>query len=211
MIRNRLRVSLFVTAVLLPASRAGAVEVLDTTRDDAATNLRVFAGGGNGIGGDGWLARRLRIEASAQANFPPVRLALGDVALVVPLTGDRRSFSGVRIGYQLQYIDGSGAYFQGSRISHAPDVGYVFHVESDSGSTFQIDLGVEAVYRARAAFCCDNAPLATSSTGVRVAVMGELAMTPVWALYGHLGVRTADHIFEIKLLPTLAAGLRARF
>jgi hypothetical protein len=209
-----------VTAALLlaaPPARATAAVTHDdapargAAADDAPTNLRVFAGGGNGIGGDGWLARRLRLEVSAQSTFPPVRFALADVAFVVPLTGDRRTFSGLRAGYQLQYIDGSGAYFQGSRLSHAPDVGYVFHFESDTGSAFQIDVGVEAVYRARAVVCCDNAALATSSTGVRVALMGELAMTPTWALYGHLGVRTADHLLEVKVLPTLSAGLRARF
>jgi hypothetical protein len=208
-----------VTAVLLlTAFTAQASELagkgaptLGATRDDAPTNLRAFAGVGNGLGGDGWLARRLRLEASVQSTFPPVRFALGDVALVVPLTGDRHTFSGLRAGYQLQYIDGRGAYFQGSRISHAPDIGYVFHFESDTGSAFQVDVGVEAVYRAEAVICCDHAPLAKTSTGVRVALMGELAMTPAWALYGHLGVRTADHLLEVKVLPTLSAGLRARF
>ena len=194
----------------LPA-RAETATVLNAVGEDAPVNVRVFAGGGNGIGGDGWLARRLRVEASVQSNFPPVRLALGDVAIVVPLTGDRRTFSGVRAGYQLQYMDGSGAYFRGSRIAHAPDIGYVFHVESATGSVVQVDVGVETVYRAETTQCCDNAALATSSTGARIAVMGELAMTPTWALYGHLGLRTADHIFELKMLPTLAAGLRARF
>jgi hypothetical protein len=203
---------LAVTSVaLLAHGRAHAADLSALARDEAPVNLRVFAGGGNGIGGDGWLARRLRWEASVQSNFPPVRTALADVALVVPLTGDRRSFSGPRVGYQLQYIDGSGANFRGSRLSHAPDVGYVFHFESDSGSTFQIDVGAEAVYRTEAVSCCDHAPLAQASTGVRVALMGELAMTPTWALYGHFGVRTADHLPEVKVLPTLAIGLRARF
>ena len=194
--------------LLMPGSRAHAFEA---EREDAATNLRVFAGGGNGIGGDGWLGRRLRLEASVQSTFPPVRFALADVALVIPLTGDRRSFSGIRAGYQLQYVDDSGATFQGSRISHAPDVGYVFHVELADGTTIQADLGVEAVYRASAVYCCDHAPLATTSYGIRAALMAELGITSTWGLYGHFGVRTADHLLEVKILPTLAAGLRARF
>jgi hypothetical protein len=218
-VKTSLATATVTALLLLAAPRARASEAvgrdgapaLDATREDAAMNLRVFAGGGNGLGGDGWLARRLRLEASVQSTFPPVRFALGDVALVIPITGDRHTFSGLRAGYQLQYIDGSGAYFQGSQLSHAPDVGYVFHFEADTGSTFQIDFGVEAVYRAQAVICCDHAPLATTSTGVRVAVMGELAMTPTWALYGHVGVRTADHLLEVKILPTLSAGLRARF
>jgi hypothetical protein len=194
--------------LLMPGSQAHALEA---ARGDAPTNLRVFAGGGNGIGGDGWLARRLRLETSVQSTFPPVRFALGDVALVIPLTGDRRSFSGVRAGYQLQYIDDNGAYFQGSRISHAPDVGYVFHLELADGTTFQADIGVEAVYRGTAVYCCDHAPLAKTSYGIRAALMAELGITSTWALYGHLGVRTADHLLEVKILPTLTAGLRARF
>jgi hypothetical protein len=67
------------------------------------------------------------------------------------------------------------------------------------------------VLRAKEIICCDDAALPTSSFGVRIALRGELALSDAWALVAQAGLRTADHILEIKFLPTLAVGARVRF
>ena len=84
------------------------------------------------------------------------------------------------------------------------------HLESAGGSTLEGQFGVEAVLRAEATICCDDAALPTSSFGVRVALRGELALSAAWALVGQIGLRTADHLLEINVLPTFAAGVRVR-
>jgi hypothetical protein len=86
----------------------------------------------------------------------------------------------------------------------------VGHLESAGGSTLEGQLGVEAVLREQAVICCDDAALPTSSFGVRVALRGELALSDVWALVAQAGLRTAAHLLEINVLPTLAVGVRVR-
>jgi hypothetical protein len=56
----------------------------------------------------------------------------------------------------------------------------------------------------------DDAALPISSFGVRLALRGELALSDAWALVAQVGLRTAEHLLEIGVLPTLAVGVRVR-
>jgi hypothetical protein len=69
---------------------------------------------------------------------------------------------------------------------------------------------MEAALREQATICCDHAALPSSSFGVRLALRGELALSDRWALIAQAGLRTADHLLEIDLLPTLAVGVGVR-
>lgn len=134
----------------------------------------------------------------------------GGAALVVAVAGTPRRFFGLRAGYELEYTASDGANWRGSRVAQVPDASAVVHLESMAGSSFEGQLGVEEVLRAEATICCDDAALRTSSLGVRIALRGEVALSPAWALFAQAGLRTADHLLEIKVLPTLAAGVRVR-
>ena len=84
-------------------------------------------------------------------------------------------------------------------------------LESARGSTLEGQFGIEAVLREEEVICCDDAALRTSSFGMRIALRGELALSDAWALTAQAGLRTADHLLEIKVLPTFAVGARVRF
>ena len=134
----------------------------------------------------------------------------GGLGLIVPVTGTSRSFFGLRVGDTLEYTAKQAGWVSGSQLAQAPDVGAVVHLESAGGSSFEAQLGGEVVLRRQAVICCDDAALRTSSYGVRIALRGELALSESWALVGEASLRTADHLLEIKVLPTLAAGVRVR-
>ena len=121
-----------------------------------------------------------------------------------------RSFFGLRAGDTLEYTATKDGWVSGSRFAHAPDAGVVGHLESAGGSTLEAQLGAEAVLREEAVHCCDDAGLPTSSFGVRLALRGELALSDAWALIAQAGLRTADHLLEIGVLPSLAVGVRVR-
>ena len=71
-------------------------------------------------------------------------------------------------------------------------------------------LSLEALFRESPAICCDNAALRTRSYGLRASVRRDLALSRSWGLFAQAGVRTADHVMEISILPTLSAGVRLR-
>ena len=150
------------------------------------------------------------MDTSAQALWGG-ELAWGGLAIVFPVSKTRPGFFGVRLGYEAEYTGGYGANFRGSRLAHAVDGSYVLRLVSAGGHAFQGELGAEALFRGTTVTCCDNAPLATTSFGARIALLGELALGGRWALFGQAGLRTADHILEVKVFPTLSGGVRARF
>ncbi len=177
----------------------------------AAVDLRAFAGLGSGIAVDAWLpGRSLRIDVDAETAVPS-EFSWGGVAVIVPVARRGRSFFGLRAGDTLEYTATQVGWRSGSRIAHAPDASVVGHLESAGGSTLEGQFGVEAVLRDEAVYCCDSQGLPTSSFGVRLALRGELALSAAWALVAQAGLRTADHILEIKILPTVAVGARVRF
>jgi hypothetical protein len=190
---------------LVPVARA---------QDSAAptVDIRAFGGVGSGLATERWLAdRHVRLEADAGVLTPwSGTFSWAGAAAVFPVARGPRHFWGLRAGYELEHNGEDAADWRGSRYAHAPDASAVVHVESAEGSSLEGQLGVEGVFRAQAAVCCDHAALATTSFGVRAAVRGELALSPAWALFGEAGLRTADHVLEIKMLPTLAAGIRVR-
>lgn len=176
----------------------------------AAVDLRAFVGFGSGIAADAWLpGRSLRVDLDAETAVPS-QFSWGGLAVIVPVARSARSFFGLRAGDTLEYTATQAGWVSGSRFAHAPDAGVVGHLESAGGSKLEGQFGVEAVLRGEEVICCDNAPLSTSSFGVRLALRGELALSDRWALIAQAGLRTADHLLEIDLLPTLAVGVRVR-
>ena len=148
----------------------------------------------------------LDLEAAPQHEF-----IWGGAAVVLPTLTWERRFVGVRAGYQLEHMGQAEPYWRGSRFANTPYAGAVVHLESTRGSTFEGGLGVELVLRDEAAVCCDDAALRTLTVGAWFSARGELALTRRLALFGQLGLRTADHLLEIKVMPQLLGGLRLRF
>jgi hypothetical protein len=173
-------------------------------------DLRAFAGVGSGVAAEGWVpGGRARLDLEAAT------LVLGDfdwagAGAIVPLAGTRRRFFAARAGYALEHLGMDGADWRGSRFAHAVDGSAVVHLEAQGGSAFETQVGLEGVWRAAATSCCDHAALQTSSYGVRVMLRGELAVSPIWAAFVQADLRTADHVLEIKILPTLSVGIRVR-
>jgi hypothetical protein len=177
----------------------------------ATVDARAFVGFGSGIAVDAWLpGHSLRVDHDAATTIPS-ELDWGGLAVIVPVVRSARSFFGLRAGDTLEYTATKDGWISGSRFAHAPDAGVVGHLESAGGSTLEGQVGVEAVLRKEEVLCCDDAPLPTSSFGVRLALRGELALSDAWALVAQAGLRTADHLLEINFLPTFAAGVRVRF
>jgi hypothetical protein len=173
-------------------------------------DLRAFAGLGAGLGADTWIpGARVRIDADV-ATYWAEGFDWGGVGVIAPVAGTSRKFFGARAGYQLEHLGMDGADWRGSRYAHAPDVGLVGHLESAGGSAFEAQAGVEAVFREEATYCCDHAGLQTLSAGLRLLLRGDLALSPAWALFAEVGLRTGDHVLEIKFLPTAWAGVRVR-
>lgn len=189
--------------ILVVAGSAGAAR-------SEEVDLRAFGGLGIGAAVEGWVpGGQARIDAQA-ATTVVEGFDWAGAAAVIPLAGTRRRFVGARAGYTLEHIGMEGAYWRGSRYAHALDGDVVWHLEAAGGSAFEAQVGLDSVLREAAASCCDNAALQTSSFGLRIMLRGELALSQVWAVYAEAGVRTADHILEIKWLPTLWAGVRVR-
>jgi hypothetical protein len=173
-------------------------------------NLRAFAGLGSGLGAEAWTpGEHVRIDAEAATAFPEA-FDLGGLGVAIPLRARGRSFFGARAGYQVEYLGLDGANWRGSRWAQGPDVGFVGHLEAAGGSAFEAQAGVEALFRQQATVCCDDAALRTDTTGFRLLLRGDLALTSTFALYAEAGLRTADHLLEIKVLPTLWGGVRVR-
>ncbi len=218
-IRSRAALALALVAVaaagVVGAARAESVpsgESVPANEVPAAFDVRAFAGFGSGIAVDAWVpGRSLRVDLDA-GTVAPSQFDWGGLAVIVPVAGEARSFLGLRAGDTLEYTatQAGDGWVSGSRLAHALDAGLVGHLESAGGSTVEGQFGVEAVLRAEATVCCDDAALPTSSFGVRIALRGELALSDAWALVAQAGLRTADQVLEIKVLPTFAAGVRVR-
>jgi hypothetical protein len=195
-------------------SAVGVVGVPSVARAEAlraAVDARAFVGFGSGIAVDAWLpGRSLRIDLNAETAVPSL-VDWAGLAVIVPVARRGRGFFGLRAGDTLEYIATQDGWVRGSHFAHAPDAGVVGHLESTAGSTLEGQFGVEAVLREEATICCDNAALPTSSFGLRLALRGELALSDAWALVAQAGLRTADHLLEIAILPTFAVGGRVRF
>ncbi len=176
-----------------------------------AASASVFVGLGSGVGADVWAGDRLRADVElGTLTFGPVYW--GSAGLVGRVVGTQRTFLGVRAGYQLELEEEKGdGTWSGSRSAQAFDAGLVARAQTARGSAVEAQIGAEEVFRASAAVCCDDAPLATRSLGLRASLLGELALSNELALFARAGVRTADHVLELKWLPTASVGVRYRF
>lgn len=196
-------VSLLVAVTLAVAGSAGAAR-------GEEIDLRAFGGIGVGLGAQAWTpGARLRVDADTATYFF-TGFDWAGVGVAAPFARRGPSFLGARAGYQVEYNGYSNPAWSGSRWAQAPDVGLVGHLEAAGGSAFEVQAGVEALFRGEQVTCCDAAALATESAGLRVLLRGDLALTSALALYAEAGLRTADHLLEIKVLPTLWGGVRVR-
>lgn len=199
-----------ICAAALLSMLCGPARADDSAPVPAAT-VRAFAGLGSGLGADLWAGERVRADLDlGTLTFGPVYWA--SAGLVGRLSGTQRKFLGVRAGYELELEEENGnGTWNGSRSAHAVDVGLVARAETARGSAVEWQMGAEEVFRATAAVCCDHAALATRSLGLRASVLGELALSDATALFARAGLRTADHVLEIKWMPTASVGVRYRF
>jgi len=191
---------------------SGVVLAAPATAQEASppeVSVRAYGGLASGAGAEVWAHARLRTDLDAATFFGQFDLA--SAALVVPLAGTRRTFVGVRAGYELEYEAEDGAGWRGSRLSQAVDGSLVGRLESVRGHAIEAQVGVEGVFRAAPAGGSDDALLPTESIGLRVALTGEVALWRELALFAHAELRTGAHVTEIRWLPLAALGLRYRF
>jgi hypothetical protein len=135
-------------------------------------------------------------------------VGLTDASLSVRLLGTAAKALAVRAGYlhgRVHYVDAS------PDISHGFDLGVRLSGRSPAGHSVAAELGLEEVFRQSYFYCCDSAGLAASSFGVRVMLAGEVALARHLSLFARLGVRTAAHILEIRILPLAMAGMAVNF
>lgn len=209
----------FLGAVVMAASavafHAPARAASAPVDEPGAIDVRAFAGFGSGASLSAWLAERhLRLDAEAAVvvgtTYVRPAFAWAGIGAIVPVVRRGPSFMGIRIGYDLEDSVKDDPTWQGSRLAQVPDVGLVARLESARGSSIEAEAGGEAVLRATDVICCDS-NLPKSSVGARLGLKAELALTPRFALFAQLGLRTAAHLLEINVLPLASAGLRARF
>jgi hypothetical protein len=148
--------------------------------------------------------RRLAAELSQTFVGDQGRLTELSLATRTSATG---WWLGGRIGYQLASFGYEGATRRD--LSHGADLGLLAGATSDRGSTIALELGVEQVWR-EYFFCCDSG-LAASSRGLRALLTGQLALGDRYSLSARIGVRTAEHVQEIKVLPLLMLGWSIHF
>jgi hypothetical protein len=198
---------------MIAMTRAVAVLVLmvamllsSSARADAgaAWTARLFGGLENGVAlGLSSPDRVLGVEVG-QSFLPSSQLrSLTEVALLARTPGPG-TWVGGRLGYQL----GAFNYQSAPRldISHTVDAGLAGGLVSEAGHALTLEVGAERVYRDEPFICCDSVA-SRDSLGVRAVVAGQLALGRQLGLFARLGVRTADHLLEIHLLPVLSAGV----
>jgi len=172
-------------------------------------SVRVTGGLGIGAGAEIWAQARVRTDLDAATFFGQFDLA--SAALVLRLAGTRRTFAGVRAGYELEYDADDSPGWRGARLAQAVDGSLVGRLESVRGHAIEAQAGVEGVFRAAPAGGADDALLPTESIGLRVALTGEVAVWRELALFAHAELRTGAHVTGIRWLPVAALGLRYRF
>ncbi len=198
------------TIALSLAPRFAAAQPEEEQESPPAAAVRAYAGLGSGAGAELWVIDRVRADVDL-GTLTVTPWYWAGAGLAVRVAGSSRHFVGVRGGYQLELEEAGGnGTWSGSRSAHALDAGLIARVESPRGSAIEAQVGAEQVFRSTAAICCDDGALATHSTGFRAGLLGELALSDSLALFARAGLRTADHVLEIRCLPTLSLGVRYR-
>jgi hypothetical protein len=182
--------------------------VLASAGEGAGMTLRLFGGVENGAAVGLTSGNRVLSIEAGQAFLPSTRLhSLTEMSLTVRTPGPG-AWVGGRLGYQLGMF--SYEHASARDVSHTLDVGVVGGLASAGGHTLSLEVGAERVQRSDRFFCCDST-LAESSLGVRAMLAGQLEISPHLAAFARLGVRTAEHLLEIKVLPVLLAGMALRY
>jgi hypothetical protein len=194
-----------VAAVLvLMGALVGSRPALAAPEDGSLWTLRLYGGLQNGAAAGVTSPGRMVTAELAQSFLPKSRLAsLSEVALGLR-TGGSGFWVGGRLGFQLGMFSYEGAASRD--ITLAVDAGIVGGVMSEGGHSFTIEAGAERVSRSQDYYCCDST-LSRDSLGARVMLTGQYAFRPDVAAFARLGLRTADHLKEIKMLPVLLAGV----
>jgi hypothetical protein len=190
-----------VTFLARPASATGADA--DVTRLPVA-ELRVLAGLGVAVEGAASLVdHRLRVEAGAQGFFADGIWL--DGAALLRLVGAPRSALWLRGGVGFQHVK---SFCVGGSPDDAGslDVGLAYRHRFAAGHLLAAEAGVEGVSRGHAHVCGDSV-LEASSVGPRFGLSGQWALSPSLAVFARAGLRMADHLYEIHVLPEAFAGL----
>jgi len=170
--------------------------------------LRAFGGIALGAGAAGSiLDHRLRLELSEGWVPGKANGHYTEGAVLARIAGTPSNALWVRAGFQR--IAMTLSCYDRSNVdddARAFDVGAAYRHRSPAGHLFVAELGAESLRRDQALGCSDSA-VDARSTGVRVGVLGQLALGHSIGLFGRLGLRTADHLLEISILPELFGGI----
>lgn len=128
----------------------------------------------------------------------------GELAALVRVAGPAASGVWLRAGYMFQNFETGCDHMPDAASSY--DAGVAYRKRWAGGSLFAAEGGVEMVSR-DAGLVCNDSVVSARSAGLRVGLGGQYAITRWLGLYARVGVRSADHLLEIHMLPQAWAGL----
>jgi hypothetical protein len=146
-----------------------------------------------------------RLRAELAATWVPTRVLWLEPALYLRLLGPADDALWVRGGYQFQHAT-EECPGRLTDDAHALDAGVAYRRRWPGGHVFAGEVGVEWLRRGATLGCRDSV-VDAESVGGRVAVLGQWAFRPPVGLFLRAELRTADHLFEIHVLPELFVGL----
>ena len=185
-----------------PAAPAVLLAVLAQTTplQPPNTELRLLAGTGATFeAAQALLNHRLRVEAGVHAF---IRGGWAEGALLARVLGSPSNALLLRAGLMAQRFPATTC---GSDVATGVDLGLSYRHRWPGRSLLAIEMGGETLSR-NGRFCGDSLFLARSN-GVRAALAGQFSFTPSLGVYARIGVRTANHIPELALLPEAWLGL----
>jgi len=159
--------------------------------------------GGFGVGAEAAASlfdHRLRLDGSVRGGPGAV---LGEGAVQVRVAGPAANALWLRGGYLFQ-----GFNIGCSIVDRATafDVGVAYRKRWAGGSLFVAETGFERVTRPTG-ITCEDSILGAESSGMRVTIGGQYALTRGVGIYGRIGARTGQHVMEIGFLPEAWIGL----
>jgi len=172
-------------AIIVPVAEARAVFGLGTGIEAAASILD----------------HRLRLDGGLHGWHGG---GYGELAALVRVAGPATSGVWLRAGYMFQAFETGCDHMPDAASSY--DAGVAYRKRWAGGSLFAAEGGFEMVSR-DAGLVCNDSVVSARSAGLRVGVGGQYAITRWLGLYARVGVRSADHMLEIHMLPQAWAGL----
>ena len=172
-------------AIIVPVAEARAVFGLGTGIEAAASILD----------------HRLRLDGGLHGWHGG---GYGELAALVRVAGPATSGVWLRAGYMFQAFETGCDHMPDAASSY--DAGVAYRKRWAGGSLFVAETGIERVTRPTGLYCNDSV-LGAESSGLRVNIGGQYALTRGVGLYGRLGVRTGQHVMEIAILPEAWVGL----